>query len=145
MSDVKLGPPKWFWAVAIVFLLWNLFGVSNYLMSVTATSESLMGAGYTAEQAEFMLAMPSWYAAVFALAVWSGLLGAILLLLRKIWAFPVFVFGLLMVILAFILDAVGGSFAVLGTPYLAIMTVVLIASFIEVWFARRCSARGILR
>lgn len=137
--------PWWFWLVTILFIGWNVIGVSNYLGSVNATMESLTVKEYTAEQAEFMLAMPAYYTAVFALAVWGGLLASLLLLFRSRFAVLVYILGLIMVVLSFILDMVGGSFSILGAPYLIIMVIVVILSFIEVWFAQRMKRRGILR
>ncbi|WP_371396875.1 hypothetical protein [Fretibacter rubidus] len=142
---VKATTPWWFWLVSGLILLWNLSGVANYLSSVTATPESLAAQDFTPEQIEFMLAMPAYYAAVFALAIWSGVLGAILLLLRKKLAVPVLMFTALMVVISFGMDALGGTFTMLGGAYIAIMIIVLVISLFAVWFARSMRARGIVR
>ena len=146
MSDTSQDhtTPKGFWLIAILLVAWNIIGVMNYWASVTATPESLAAQEFNAEQIEFLLAMPSYYAAVFALAVWSGLVGAVLLLLRKALAVPVILFGAVMVILSFTLDFTSGSFAMLGGAYVGIMTVVLIIALFSAWFARQMKARGIL-
>ena len=141
---VRHKAPWWFWLVSLLFIAWNIIGVSNYLGSVNATAESLIAKEFTLEQAEFMLAMPAYYTAVFALAVWSGLIGAILLLLRKSWAVKVFIFSAFMVVLSFILDVVGGSFKMLGTPYVIVMVIVVLLALFEVWFSAHMKAKGLL-
>lgn len=144
-DTLKPATPWWFWLISVLLLLWNLSGVANYLSSVTATPESLAAQDYTPEQIEFMLAMPAYYAAVFALAIWSGVIGAILLLLRKKQAIIVLMFTALMVIISCVMDALGGTFAMLGGVYIAVMVVVLLISVFAAWFARAMHARGILR
>jgi 3-methyl-2-oxobutanoate hydroxymethyltransferase len=44
---------------------------------------------YPADRQAVMAAMPAWQIPVYAVAVWSGLLGAIGLLMRRRWAVPV--------------------------------------------------------
>ena len=82
--------PIWFWIMGGIFLIWNLFGVMNYLSGVMATPESYAAQGYTEEQIAFLLEVPSYYLAVFALAVWPGLIGALLFLFKKFWAAKAF-------------------------------------------------------
>lgn len=137
--------PKWFWLVGGLFLLWNLMGVANYLGAAMATDESLAAQGYTLEQSEFLMAMPAYVIAVFALAVWGGLLASILFLLRKKWAETVFIFSGFMALLSFVLDVVGGSFKMLGTAYMIVMVIVVLLALFEVWFSVKMRARGILR
>jgi len=144
-NSTGIGTPKSYWFVAILFLAWNLVGIFNYLSSVKATPESLAVQGMTAEQIEFMLGVPAHYMAVFALAVWSGLLGAILMLVRSRYAAPIFVVSLIFVVISFVLDFVGGSFQILGAPYIGVMVVVLILAVIEVLYSRKMRARGILK
>lgn len=69
--------PGWYWVVAVLALLWEGMGCAVYLMQ-TMTPAAEREAGYAA--------MASWQWGVFAIAVWSGLIGAIGLLLRKRWA-----------------------------------------------------------
>ena len=142
---VSATTPTSFWVLVGLFLIWNLLGVFHYLTSVNATVESLVAQGMTIKQAEVFNNTPSYHYAVFALGVWSGLLGALLLLLRKAWAAPVFIFSAVMVIVAFVLDAVSGNLSALGLSYLGIMTFTLILALFEAWYSKRMKAHGILQ
>ena len=42
--------PVWFWISAVLGLLWNAFGVYQYLGTTGATAESLAAMGMTPEQ-----------------------------------------------------------------------------------------------
>lgn len=135
----------WFWIVSILFLIWNIFGVSNYLMSVTSTADSLAAQGYDASQIEFLLNMPPLYASVFAIAVWSGLLASLLLLFRRKLAVPIYLLSLIFVTWSFVFDFIGGSFDVLGRDYLAIMCFVLVVAVLEFFVSTRFLKRNYLR
>ncbi len=137
--------PFKFWIISVLFLLWNLVGIAQYLASVTATPESLAAQSYSGEQIEFLLTVPALYASVFALAVWSGLLAAILLLLRRKWAVPIFLISLLFVILSYGFDILSGAFNLLGVGYFGIMSFVTIISVVQYIFARKFRGRGWLR
>ncbi len=137
--------PTSFWVIAGLFLIWNLMGVFHYLTSVNATVESLVAQGMTIKQAEVFHNTPSYHYAVFALGVWSGLLGAVLLLLRKDWAIPVFIFSVVMTIVSFVFDVIGGNLSGLGASYMGIMTFTLIFSLFEAWYSKRMKALGILQ
>jgi len=134
-----------FWVLVGLFLIWNLLGVFHYLTSVNATVESLVAQGMTIKQAEVFHNTPSYHYAVFALGVWSGLLGALLLLFRKAWAASVFLFSAVMVIVSFVLDAVGGNLSALGLSYLGIMTFTLMLALFEAWYSKRMKGQGILQ
>lgn len=137
--------PTSFWILVGVFLIWNLLGVLHYLTSVNATVESLVAQGMSIKQAEVFFNTPSYHYAVFALGVWSGLLGAFFLLLRKAWAAPVFLFSVIMVIISFVLDAIGGNLSALGLGYSGIITFTLIFALFEAWYSKRMKAQGILQ
>lgn len=74
-------PPILFWIIAIIGLLWNIMGVMNYLQQ--AYSSESFKAQVTTEQLAVLESRPTWATAVFAIAVFSGVIGCLLLLFRK--------------------------------------------------------------
>jgi hypothetical protein len=99
MSDViDSRPPAWFWIVAVLGLLWELFGVAMYLMQVGVLPNS---AEMSDAERSLMESSPMWVTGLFAIAVFSGALGALGLLLRKRWARPLLILSLIAVILQF--------------------------------------------
>jgi hypothetical protein len=78
--------PGWFWLVAGLAVLWEAFGCYMYL------SLSLAEPGARATE---YVQMASWEWGVFAVAVWSGLIGAVGLLLRRAWATPALLLSLI--------------------------------------------------
>jgi len=143
-DHIKPKIPKLFWVAAMAFLIWNAFGVMNYLTSVTYGVSDYLAAGYTAEQAEFMTGAPTWYIAFFAIAIWMGVAGAILFALKKSWAQKAYLISLVFIIINFAADAFLGSFKLLGTGYLIIMLVVLCLAIVEFWTARHYTMKGVL-
>tara|TARA_R110002050_G_scaffold16019_2_gene49126 strand:- start:224677 stop:225114 length:438 start_codon:yes stop_codon:yes gene_type:complete len=93
----SVKPPTWFWIVSVLALIWNLMGVGQYLAQAFITNEAK--ALMTAEQLKLLEETPSWLTAIFAIAVWAGLIACIGLLMRKKWAQSVFLISLLAVII----------------------------------------------
>jgi hypothetical protein len=129
--------PKSFWLIALFGLAWNVFGVVQYLASVSATQESLIASGMTPEQAAVMLGYPAWMTAAFAIGVFGGTLGCLILLLRKKIAVPVFAVSLAAYVVLYIGDITEGVFAALGAPQVIILTSVVAIAAALLWFARR--------
>ena len=77
-------PPKWYYATAIVALLWNLVGCVAYLADVRMSPEAL--AALSDAQRALYEARPSWAVGATAVAVWGGALGCVGLLARKAWS-----------------------------------------------------------
>lgn len=86
--------PGWFWAAGALGLVWNVYGVYQFIGSLSQTEQSLMDAGMTSEQAAVYVALPAWMSIVFAVGVFGGLAGCVLLLLRRAVAMPVFAVSL---------------------------------------------------
>lgn len=80
--------PIWFWIVAVLALLWNSVGVIDYVMTQTKNEGYL--AGFSPEQLAYFDAFPSWYVAVWALAVFTAFFGSIALLARARFAAQLF-------------------------------------------------------
>jgi len=137
----SVKPPLWFWAVSAAMLLWNGLGAMAYVADATMTADAL-NALPEAERA-LRVSRPAWATAAFAVAVFGGVVGCLLLLVRSRWAFPVLVLSLLGVAVqmtqAFL---IANSYGVYGPVGLITPALVLTFSLFLVWFARRARARG---
>ena len=144
-APVAAKPPGWFWAVAVLALLWNLFGLAMFYMQVNMTPEQL--AQLPEAQRELTQAFPSWIWAVDGVAVVAGTLGSLLLLMRRRLALPLFWISLVAVVVLFgyclfpgrMLEVLGPAQS-LPMPILVTVVALLLA-----WFARRSIARGWIR
>ena len=81
MTNYLRKPTGLFWIISSMALVWNLMGVFNYLTQAFMTNEVL--ASLPEDQQLLYEDVPAWVTAAFATAVFSGTLGAILLLLKK--------------------------------------------------------------
>ena len=88
--------PGWFWAAAGLALLFEAFGCFMYLTQVTTDPASL-----PIDQRAMSNATPPWIVAAYAVAVWTGLIGALLLLMRRRLAVPVLLVSLIAVLVQF--------------------------------------------
>jgi len=79
-----VSTPRHLWAVGIFALLWSAMGAIDYFMTQTG-NEAYMSE-FTPEQLAFFYGMPAWADATWAIAVWGGVLGALLLLFRQRYA-----------------------------------------------------------
>jgi hypothetical protein len=128
-QSISTKPALWFWAVALLGLAWNIFGIVQFLGQFGATEAALMGTGMTPEQAAVYAAQPMWMTMAFAVGVFGGVLGSVLLLMRKRLAIGVFVASLVGYIILYIGDIITGIFKVFGMPQVMILsTVVVIAA-----------------
>ena len=90
-------PTVSYWIIAVIALIWNIMGVMSYLGQVYMTDD--MMASMTPEQQELLANTPAWSTGLFAVAVFAGLLGSFLLLMRKKLATPVFLISLIAVLI----------------------------------------------
>lgn len=88
--------PGWpYWLVAGLGLLWNAFGCLDFTLTVTRNPAWL--APLPPAVIDWLDAAPTWTLPPWALGVWGGLAGAVLLLVRSrgaVWAFAVSLLGL---------------------------------------------------
>ncbi len=142
MTQFQTNPPPSFRIVAIMAVVWMAFGCMSYLMHVRMGPEAV--ATLPQGQQQFMAMMPGWLYALFAVATWSGLIGAVLMLLRKRLAVPF----LLVSWIAAAAQMVGSymvlpGLELLGGPRALIMPVIIVALGIIFWrYAMRGAAKG---
>ena len=141
MTNSTNKPPIWFWIVGVITLIWNAMGVHGYISQ--AYKMKAFTDNYTPEQIEIMDAMPAWYSALFAIAVFSGVLGCVLLLLKKKLAKPILLLSFLSALIMmsyflFIADLKDVDFS---TNKIFSYIVLAIAAFL-VWFSRKSHSKG---
>jgi len=120
-----LKPPIWFWMTSGAGLLWNAYGVWQFGQSLMATGQSLIAQGMTAAQAAVMMGYPGWMTLAFAMGVLGGLVGSVLLLLRRKGAVAVLAASLAGYVVLYLGDVTQGVFAAMGTPQVVVLTVVV--------------------
>ena len=81
MTSYLRKPRRLFYVISSMALVWNLMGVFNYLVQVLMSDEVL--ASLPKDQQLLYQDVPAWVTAAFAVAVFSGTLGAVFLLLKK--------------------------------------------------------------
>lgn len=135
MENSNIKVPVWFWFVTIFFLLWNIIGVLSFFGHTFISEEAL--AKLTPEEQDLYGDYPLWITAVFALAVFSGLLGAIGLVFKQKWAKPAFILSLLAIIPQMIHNVFfTKSIEVYGTPQAITMPIlVVVFGIFLVWFS----------
>lgn len=134
-KNIRWIAPMWFWPTVLLGLAWNIFGISQFLSKVQQTAGSLMATGLTPQQAELYTTLPFWMDAAFAIGVFGGTLGCILLMLRLKSAIPIFVGSLGAYLVLFIGDATLGVFAAFGATQIAVLTAVVTIAAGLLWLS----------
>jgi len=132
---------SWFYPAAIGAVLFMLLGVYAYVEHVT-----LDAAGLPVDERAAFLAQPQWVTAVFALATWSGLAGALLLLFRRRTAEVVLLVSLL-AIAVWIGGLASTSLvrSLMSVNDWAVLIAVAAVAWTIYWFARHSRQRAWLR
>lgn len=142
-KQARRGPP-WFWVASSFGALWNAYGVFQFFKAVTTTRENLIAMGMTELQAETMSSYPLWMTAAFAVGTLGGLVGSVLLLLRRREAVPVFMASLAGYVVLYIGDITEGVFAALGASQVIILSLVAVIAFGLLLTSRHADRSGIL-
>ena len=131
----------WFMVAAVASLLFMGLGCIMYLTHVLADP-----AGMPLDQRVAYEAEPLWVTAAYAVAVWVGLAGTVLLIMKKKLAEPA-----LMVSLAAVLVWLAGLIVVaplresMSANDLLVALIVTAVTWTIFWFARHSRQRGWLR
>jgi hypothetical protein len=95
MNDDPVRGVHWsFWVIGTIGLIWNIMGAINFLAQMNPD----VLAAYRESERAIVENRPVWATGGFAIAVFGGALGCLLLLLRKSSAYYLFIASLLGVI-----------------------------------------------
>lgn len=131
-------PRVYFWIVGIIALLWYVFGVYNYLMQAFMTQDQFSGLSHSEQQ--WYENLPLWYVSIFAIAVFAGLLGAMSLLLRRKFAYTLFIISFFALIIQqfYVLTEINPR-----DIFLPLSSIVIVVFLI--WFSKRAIAKEWLK
>ncbi len=96
MNKIHTKPHWSFWVICIVALIWNLMGSINFFMQMNPDTV----VGYSDAAQSLIASRPLWATVGFAIAVFGGVVGDVLLLLKNSVAFYLFVASFICVIVA---------------------------------------------
>ena len=145
-SEAPARSSPWhLWIVGVLAVLWNSVGAFDYLMTETRNANYL--SSFSAEQLAYFTGLPKWVIATWALGVWGGVAGSLLVLLR--WRLAVAAFGVSLAGAAatFVHNyALSEGFKVMGgVGAVAFSAVILLVGVALLVYSRSLAARGVLR
>ena len=141
MNDENVGGVHWsFWAIGAVALIWNVMGVINFFVQMNADALAAMPESHRA----IVEGRPAWATGGFAIAVFGGALGCLLLLLRKSAAYYLFIGSLLGVIVQLIHTLGIASSTIDFSPFdiLMIILMPLVAAVFLIWYSKQAESKG---
>jgi hypothetical protein len=146
MTEATAAPvprPRHLLVIGILAVLWDSMGAFDYVMTQTR-NEAYMS-NFTPEQLEFFYNFPSWLVFFWAIAVWGGLAGAVLLLMRKRLAVPVLLTSFVcMVVTAIHNFFIANGLEIMGTGG-AIFSAAIFLIALGLWlYARAMAEKGVL-
>jgi len=138
MNDKTVGGVHWsFWLIGAVALIWSVVGVINFFMQMNPD----VLAAYRESERAIIEGRPAWATGAFAIAVFGGALGCVLLLLRKSAAYYLFIGSLLGVIVTMIHTlGIGIDFG-LG-EILGIILMPLVVAVFLIWYSKQAESKG---
>jgi len=138
MNDKTVGGVHWsFWLIGAVALIWNVLGVANFFVQMNPD----VLAAYRESERAIVESRPAWATGAFAIAVFGGALGCLLLLLRKSAAYYLFIGSLLGVIVTMTDTlSVGIDFG-LGEILGIILMPLVVAAFL-IWYSKQAESKG---
>ena len=138
MNDETVRSIHWsFWAIGAVALVWNVMGVINFFVQMNPDTL----AAYRESERAIIEGRPTWATGAFALAVFGGALGSLVLLLRKSAAAYLFIASLVGVIVTMIhtlgVDIDFGIGEILG-----IILMPLVVAVFLIWYSKLAENKG---
>ena len=140
-DEYASGAPRWFTFAALAALAWEIIGCAMYLMQVSVDPAAL-----PADQRQMWDATPAWMTGAYAVAVWVGLVGAVLLLMRRKFAEPLLLVSLIAVVVQFSGLLVVPELRNLVSSDMLFLPFLIVVVCGVIWhFARRARRSGWLR
>ena len=131
-----------FWVIAVITLIWNVLGAMNFVLQMNSDVIASMGESHRA----IIEGRPAWATAAFAVAVFGGALGCILLLFKQAVARYFFMASLIGVLVQLLphVDLVGSVISDPPEILLMIVLPIVVAAFL-LWYSVYCQNKRWIR
>jgi len=129
-----------FWLISLIFLIWNVMGGANFFMQMDAE----MVAGFPDTHRAIIEGRPLWATGGFAISVFCGALGCILLLFKKASACYLFAASLLGTIVTMIHTIIIARSVITfsaGEMIVMIALPLIVAAFL-LWYSKLIESKG---
>jgi len=141
MNEKTVDGVHWsFWAIGVVAFIWNVMGVINFFVQMNAGAL----ASFPESHRAIVESRPAWATAAFAMAVFGGALGCLLLMLRKSAAYYLLIASLLGVIVQLIHTFGIASSTINFSPFEILMIILMplvVAAFL-IWYSKWAESKG---
>ena len=148
MSEVQgtktPGRPWHLWLIGMIGGLWNSIGVVSFML--TQMNVEAVMSRFPPQQREYFESFPLWAVAFWAIGVFGGVIGCLLLLLKNRLAFHVLLASVIGAIVANLggLFFLGGMEVMGGTSALGFTVFPIIFAAFLAYYARAMSKKGVL-
>ena len=141
MTNSTNKPNVGFWIIGVIALIWNLMGVMVYIAQAFMTNEML--AALPENEQALYADVPAWVTAAFAIAVFGGVLGCVLLLIRKKMASVVFMISFAAIIAQMIYNFfLSNTMEVYGPGGMVMPIMVIIFGAFLIWYSKGTTRKG---
>ena len=153
MNEVNGGRhvPRHLWAIGVLALMFTLYGGYDYTMSQLGDREymAMMTEPYGIDvdvALAYFAGFPVWMHSAWALGVWGGVAGSVLLLARSRWAYPAFLVSLAGLVVSNLYSLTHPVPGLTDTTATWVMTIVIFLVMVALTiYARRMRTVGVLR
>ena len=138
MNNKNTGGIHWsFWIISTLMLIWNVMGCINFFVQMNLE----MVSSYRGTEQAVISDRPAWATVAFAVAVFGGALGCILLMLKKSISFYLFIASLLGVVVTMIHTLNAGIDFGIGEILGIVLMPLVVAAFL-IWYSKYTENKG---
>lgn len=135
-------PTPLYWLISIVAIFWNFMGIIAYLGQAYISDDALKM--LPEENQLYFSNVPAWVTAAFAVAVFGGFLGAIGLIIRKKWAYFLFVISFLALVAQHVYNFFIQNYIEMTGSQMILPIVTFIIALFLIYFSKQKSQQGVL-
>ena len=137
--------PWWFWLITSIYLIWSAFACYHYWLEMSLPQDAYIKA-FGEEAAAIRGLAPWWSVSSYAIGVWGGLVGVLVLILRRKWCLPFFYASLAGAVIGWSWNILDIRFRTLmGAGSWALMIFIWLECIFIIWFAHTLLRKGVIK